>query len=126
MLEVLSNSLNPDDLTNSLVTIRASMAPVRKVIQLQNSMVMSKEQMNAFIESNPIYAFKKPNDLQSTAFYTSVKAFGSGASKALRYTSPSLYFARYCASLTANAFTISGETPRTYESCLLDLITREP
>jgi hypothetical protein len=124
-LEVMSNLIDPEEIRASLVTIRASMSPMKILNIMKLESGVEKEEIEEYIEKNPYFLFRDAQTPLECKYKTVMKLYGTGAAKALRMTSGVMYYARYVASRSSNAFRIGNGEVKTYRNCIMDIIEKE-
>lgn len=115
-VEMASNLLHKDVLQIGKIILAT--APSKKWLNLIKSLPYSREELNQRLIDDPLIIFKNKPTLDDQKIRCSLKAYTSNVREALRNTSASIYYARYSAYRTANAFNVMGSSKLTFPQAL--------
>jgi len=109
-----------------LLRIEASTGPIHQLNRMKEICGMTSEDINQRLMDNPLIMFNKPSDLNEVRLRVCQKLYVIGAREAVKMISPSIYYGRVSATVSAQAFHIMGDyTKRTYKECLIEMISRD-
>jgi hypothetical protein len=127
IVESMAQFEEGDTILGGLLRIEAKVGPMKQLGRLKSNSVISYDEMETMIMSNPLLVIKRPETLEEVRFKTALKLWQRSAAEAVRIVSASIYYGRMAASVSANAFHIpnGGIELGTYSECLQQLLHEE-
>jgi len=123
LLEMGAEIETGDTSLGGLMRIEASMGPIRQLERIKKTMPIEKEIIQEYLKQNPLFVFERPDDQEKTLIKIVMKLYQKGAKEALKDIAASIYFGRMSATISANAFHVSGEyKTTTYSDCIKRMI----
>jgi hypothetical protein len=126
LVETYADLEHEETIIGGLLRIEAKVGPMNQLKRLKNNSVMSYYELDEMVTDNPLLIIKKPTSIEEIKFKTSMKLWQRSAAEAVRVISPSIYYGRMSASVSAQAFYIPNELSElhTFQGCVIHL-TRE-
>jgi hypothetical protein len=107
--------------------VEARIAPSKKIQKLRDECGLTKEIIKGSLVNDPLLLFRKPINKDETLIKICMKLYQQTSAEAVRVTSSSIYYGRVSASVSANAFQISGKIGplKTFRDCVADLLIED-